>query len=51
MNFKHSAFIENTPETRMIGEAVEHGANFILSKWQEAERWRSVEEELPEYEL
>lgn len=23
------------------------GANFILSKWQEVERWRSVEEELP----
>lgn len=22
--------------------------NFILSKWQEAERWRKVEEELPE---
>lgn len=22
-------------------------ANFILSKWQEAERWRNVEEELP----
>lgn len=24
------------------------GASFILSKWQEAERWRKVEEELPE---
>lgn len=24
------------------------GANFILSKWQEANRWRKVEEELPE---
>lgn len=23
------------------------GANFILSKWQEANRWRKVEEELP----
>lgn len=25
------------------------GANFILSKWQEENRWRKVEEELPEY--
>lgn len=23
------------------------GANFVLKKWQEAERWRKVEEELP----
>lgn len=24
------------------------GANFILSKWQEADRWRSVDDELPD---
>lgn len=24
------------------------GANFVLSKWQEANRWRKVSEELPE---
>lgn len=29
--------------------AVKHGANLILSKWQEAERWRKVEEELPDH--
>ena len=27
--------------------AFEQGANFILSKWQESEKWRKVEEELP----
>jgi len=26
-------------------------ANFILSQWQEAERWREVSEELPEYSM
>lgn len=25
------------------------GANFVLSKWQEANRWRKVSEELPEH--
>lgn len=29
-------------------DCVKHGANFTLSKWQEANRWRKVEEELPE---
>lgn len=29
-------------------ESFKEGANFIHSKWQEAERWRKVEEELPE---
>lgn len=26
------------------------GANFILSKWQESERWRKVEEKLPHFD-
>ena len=29
-------------------KACEITANFILSKWQEADRWRKVEEELPD---
>lgn len=29
--------------------AFKEGANLILSKWQEANRWRKVSEELPEY--
>ena len=28
--------------------AFEQGANFMLSKWRDSERWRKVEEELPE---
>lgn len=29
-------------------ESFKEGANFIHSKWQEANRWRKVSEELPE---
>lgn len=31
-----------------VKQGFKAGANFILSKWQEAERWRKVEEELPD---
>lgn len=31
--------------------AVEYVAKFILSKWQEAERWRKVEEDLPDPDI
>ena len=30
--------------------AFEQGANFIISEWQESERWRKVEEELPHFD-
>lgn len=29
-------------------DAFDAGANFILSKWQESEKWRKVDDELPE---
>ena len=34
--------------SRLFDEAFAKGFNSCLSKWQEAERWRKVEEELPE---
>ena len=31
-----------------IEMAYKNGADFVLKEWQESERWRKVEEELPE---
>lgn len=41
-------FIPEISERDKTGVAFEAGANFILEKWKEAERWRDVNEELPE---
>ena len=39
----------NTKTLRAVDiKTFNRGASFILSKWQEANRWRKVEEELPE---
>lgn len=35
-------------EKDIFSAGAEFGYNLCLSKWQEAERWRKVEEELPE---
>lgn len=40
--------MDNLKETKMLCKIFQDGANFILSKWQEANRWRSVEKESPE---
>lgn len=39
--------VNNYTHEQAYADCVQHGANFILSKWQDSERWRKVEEELP----
>lgn len=47
-------FVKNTPNTCSnfveygFTKGAEFGYNLCISKWQEAERWRKVEVELPE---
>lgn len=48
----NAEIIENRSNYALFNEGMKRGAkiakSIILSKWQEAERWRKVEEELPE---
>lgn len=50
--FSHNVFRAFTDIEKNIAiTEFKYGGLFVLSKWQEAERWRKVEEELPDPDI
>lgn len=47
--YADSKGIYNQHGEALLKMGFKKGANFVLSKWQESERWRKVSEELPEW--
>jgi len=47
--YANSNGIYNEHGERLLSMGFNKGANFVLSKWQEANRWREVEKEEPPF--